>query len=222
MKSAVQPRLAIFDTFKTKNQDLTGEAKRQRSILTTLATQTKPTEKTRTAISQKLAEKNDVVWKNIYSGVFRDLDEILIPLEFVEEEGRLPLKRGPKALQEKGIPYYELSQKGLLASMSINEISEKENIFEQILSNSTEHEKELFDILKKLSHIAPKFVFSLFEKYTKSYCDGKISELTPVTLEKLKKITDKSLSAQIELLEAVLELSKSDREKTINFLKQII
>jgi len=38
-----------------------------------------------------------VLWKNIYSGIFRDLDEVLLPLGIVEEEGRLPLKRGPKA-----------------------------------------------------------------------------------------------------------------------------
>ena len=44
-----------------------------------------------------------IAWKNIYSGIFRDLDEILLPMEIAEEDGRLPLKRGPKALQEKGI-----------------------------------------------------------------------------------------------------------------------
>ena len=38
---------------------------------------------TRTAIAQDIAEKNNLLWKNIYSGVFRDLDEVLIPLEIV-------------------------------------------------------------------------------------------------------------------------------------------
>ena len=66
---------------------------------------------TRTAIAQDIAEKNNLLWKNIYSGVFRDLDEILIPLDIVREAGRLPLKRGPKALQEKGIPHFNLQQK---------------------------------------------------------------------------------------------------------------
>ncbi len=98
--------MAIFDTFKIKNQELTGEANRQRSIIIALATQENPIEKTRTSISKKIASKNQLIWKNLYSGVFRDLDEILIPLGLVEESGRLPLKRGPKALQEKGVPYY--------------------------------------------------------------------------------------------------------------------
>jgi len=53
------------------------------------------------------------------------LDEILIPLKLVEEEGRLPLRRGPKALQEKGIPYYKLTQSGVLVALSIKEIQSK-------------------------------------------------------------------------------------------------
>ena len=56
------------------------------------------------------------MWKNIYSGIFRDLDEILIPLGIVEEEGRLPLKRGPKALQQNGMPFYHLTKKGMIVS----------------------------------------------------------------------------------------------------------
>ena len=79
MKSKPKAKLAVFDTFKTKNQDLTGEAKRQRSIITILGNNVNPAERTRTGISQKIAEKQEISWKNIYSGIFRDLDEILLP-----------------------------------------------------------------------------------------------------------------------------------------------
>ena len=72
-------------------------------------------QKRETAISQSIAEENNILWKNIYSGIFRDLDEILIPLGIVEEEGRLPLKRGPKALQQNGMPFYHLTKKGMIA-----------------------------------------------------------------------------------------------------------
>ena len=34
MKDKTKSKLAIFDTFKTKDNDLTGEAKRQRAIIT--------------------------------------------------------------------------------------------------------------------------------------------------------------------------------------------
>ena len=85
-------KLSIFDTFKTKTEQITGEAARQRSIIQHLTNASSSTAKTRTSISQKIAEENGIKWKNIYSGVFRDLDEVLIPLGLVEEEGRLPLK----------------------------------------------------------------------------------------------------------------------------------
>src|SRR3989442_14288513 len=79
-----------------------------------LATETLPTKRTRTAIAHRLAERNNTTWQNIYSGIFRDLDEILLPLGIVEEAGRLPIKRGPKALQDQGVPYYQLTNSGLL------------------------------------------------------------------------------------------------------------
>ena len=117
MKPESKPKLAIFDTFKTRTKDLTGEAKRQRAIISILGSNVNPAERTRTGISQKIAKKQEISWKNIYSGIFRDLDEILLPMEIAEENGRLPLKRGPKALQEKGIPYYHLTKKGFLTSV---------------------------------------------------------------------------------------------------------
>jgi hypothetical protein len=121
MKVKSGMHLSIFDTFKIKGE-LTGEANRQRAIITILANSSNPADRTRTGISQRIAKEKGISWKNIYSGIFRDLDEILIPLEIAEEDGRLPLRRGPKALQENGIPYYHLTKKGVLVALSISEI----------------------------------------------------------------------------------------------------
>ncbi len=214
-------KLAIFDTFKTKNQQLTGEAVRQRSIITILAIQENPIEKTRTSISKKIANENKIIWKNLYSGVFRDLDEILIPLGLVIEEGRLPLKRGPKALQEKGVPYYKLTKSGLLVSLSLKEIKDKQSLIEQFFSNANLDEKEFQEIIQKLGEIAPRFTYSLFEKYVKSYCNGRLENLIPLNFENLKSISDASLLTQKELLEAYSNFSKPDREKISNFLNRI-
>ena len=49
-------KLAIFDTFKTKGEELTGEAQRQRAIIGILASDANPAERTRTGISQKMAK----------------------------------------------------------------------------------------------------------------------------------------------------------------------
>ena len=219
MKSQVH--IAVFDTFKTKRDELTGEATRQRAIVTILAKQGNAAERTRTAISQNIAEKNKVIWKNIYSGIFRDLDEILIPLGFVEEDGRLPLKRGPKALQEKGIPYYKLTQKGLLLVLALNEVLNRDKIFAQFFLNANHNEQELYVILQKLIKLTPKFVYSLFERYVTAYCKGELIDIIPFSVENLRKIADESFTIQTEFLEGFSKLSKSDREKTVDFLKNI-
>ena len=220
MKSG-SSKLAIFDTFKTKSQQLTGEATRQRAIIIALATQESPTEKTRTALSQRIADKNGLIWKNLYSGVFRDLDEILIPLKLVEEEGRLPLRRGPKALQEKGIPYYKLTQSGVLVALSIKDIEDRHTLLEKFFAYSNSQEKEFQEIIKKLSKISPKFTFSLFEKYVRAFCKGKFENLLPFTFANLKSVSDESLQVQKEILEAFSNLSKADKEKTIDLIKKL-
>ena len=214
-------KLSIFDTFKTKTQQLTGEAKRQRSIIQHLTDSTSSASKTRTSISQKIAKENAIKWKNIYSGVFRDLDEVLIPLGLVEEEGRLPLKRGPKALQQNGMPFYHLTDQGLLVALSINEIQNRESILERIISKSNGEEKEILQIIQKMISVAPSFGYSLFERYIRTFCHGKISELRPFTITNLKKSADSSSKIQMELLEGFSKLQKIEREDALVFLKKI-
>ena len=213
-------KLSIFDTFKIKGE-LTGEANRQRAIITILASNANPAERTRTGISQTIAKRHGIAWKNIYSGIFRDLDEILIPLEIAEEGGRLPLKRGPKALQEKGIPYYHLTKKGVLVALSISEVKDREKLLEKIFSQSDSKEKEYERIIKSLSETSPNFTYSIFQKYVKAFCDNKIKDLLPFDLSKLKDISDESLIIQKEILEAFLKLSKQDKEEAIRFLNEI-
>ena len=214
-------RLAVFDTFKTKRQQITGEAIRQRAIIHHLSNSTNSASKTRTAISQSIAEKNNILWKNIYSGIFRDLDEVLIPSEIVEEEGRLPLKRGPKALQQNGMPFYHLTKKGMIVSLAIDNISERRKILKDIVVKADDDERQAFQIMEKLVKIAPHFGFSIFERYVKAYCENKLDDLLPFTVENLSKSTDSSSQLQMELLEGFSKLSKLDRNQTIDFLKKI-
>ena len=215
--------LAIFETFKTKRDEFTGEALRQRAIITCLAQAEASSDKTRTSISQYIAKENNVVWKNIYSGIFRDLDEILIPLGIVEEEGRLPLRRGPKALQENGMPYYHLTRKGLLVALSISEFGDRESMMNEFFANDFYDTEEVpvQEIILKLQKTAPRFTFSLFEKYIKAYCDGKIQNLLPFSISNLKMASDKESDIEMELLEGFSHMPKEDREDTIKFLKEI-
>ena len=214
-------KLAIFDTFKTKGNDLTGEANRQRAIITILASNANPAERTRTGISQRMAKKQGITWKNIYSGIFRDLDEILLPMGIAEEEGRLPLKRGPKALQEIGIPFYHLTKKGLLIALSISEVKDREKILKEFFSKSESTEQEFEEILSSLLDKSPNFIYSIFQKYVKAFCDNKIQELLPFHLSKLKGISDESLAIQKEVFTAFVKLSKQEKNDAIRFLDRI-
>jgi len=221
MNKTDSPKLAIFKTYKTKRAELTGEAIRQRSIISHLATADNSAARTRTSISQRIAKENGILWKNIYSGIFRDLDEILLPLGIVKEAGRLPLKRGPKALQEKGVPFYELTKEGLLVALSLNEVVEREEILKKFLTKTSKDENEFTEILQKLSKIVPRFTYYLFEKYTKAFCEGKLKKMLPFTIDNLKMVSDESIIIQREFLEAFSNLSKSEKDTIMNFLRKI-
>jgi hypothetical protein len=220
MKIKSGTHLSIFDVFKIKGE-ITGEANRQRAIITILANNSNPADRTRTGISQRIAKEKGISWKNIYSGIFRDLDEILIPLEISKEDGRLPLRRGPKALQENGIPYYHLTKKGVLVALSISEVKNRERLLQAFFLKSDSKEKEYEKIITSLSEISPNFTYSIVQKYVKAFCENKIADLLPFHLSKLKSIPDESLIIQKEILGAFLKLSKQGKEDVIKLLDEI-
>ena len=195
---------------------MTGEAKRQRYIISHLASEGDSIARTRTAIAQHIAEKNGIIWKNIYSGVFRDLDEVLIPLNIVIEDGRLPLTRGPKALQESGVPFYKLTIKGLLVALGLVELKDKDGVLQQFLSKSEIKENHFKESIKILAKISPSFAYSIFEKYIRAYCDGKVKDVIPFNIIELKKISGQTFKIQKELLEGFTALSKSDKNAVLN------
>ncbi len=217
------PKLSVFQTFKTKNKEFTGEAMRQRGIIMHLALENLPTKKTRTAIAHRLAEKNGTTWQNIYSGIFRDLDEILLPLGIVEEAGRLPIKRGPKALQEQGVPYYQLTEGGLLVAVSLSETGkERLRLMTEFFDkNSNLKDKDLKSSILTLLGVSPNFVSSLLRRYVESYSEGKVDKLIPFESEVLKKALGDSLVIQRELLEGFSSLSNIERETIMRFLKKV-
>ena len=220
MLKSQSPKLSIFETFKTKRDQLTGEAIRQRHIISHLAKEDSSTLTTRTAIAQNIAKKNNLLWKNIYSGVFRDLDEILIPLDIVFEAGRLPLKRGPKALQESGVPYYQLTTKGFLVVLSIDDFSQKDSVLDEFLSKAEIKEKEFAGVVKTLVKISPKFTYLMFEIYVRAFCEGKLKNLLPFTISKFQEVSDNAFAIQNELLTGFTTLSKSKKFDVLKFFSK--
>ena len=137
------------------------------------------------------------------------------------ENGRLPLKRGPKALQEKGIPYYHLTKKGVLVGLSINGIENMSSEFKKFFAESEPKEKEFANILSKFMTSSPTFTYSIFQKYVKAFCEDKINELLPFDPSKLQNISDENLIIQKEIVLAFGKLSSKEKKEAIVFLEKI-
>ena len=142
-------------------------------------------------------------------------------MEIAEEDGRLPLKRGPKALQEKGIPYYHLTKKGILVGLAINGIENMTPHLKEFFIDSTPEEKEFEKILMKFMTTSPTFSYSIFQKYVKAFCEEKIKELLPFDLSKLKDISDENLIIQKEIVLAFGTLSNQEKKEAVAFLEKI-
>ncbi|MDQ3971815.1 MAG: hypothetical protein M3219_00085 [Thermoproteota archaeon] len=217
--------IAIFDTFKTRKDRFTGEARRQRGIIAHLASEESPEFRTRTSIAHVIAKKHGILWQNIYSGIFRDLDEALIPAGVIREGGRLPLRRGPRALQLEGVPFYELTETGLLVASSIEEIGkERVKILERYLGsllakNSTE--TAIITGLLLLIKTAPRFAFKIVNEYIYAYSSGLIDNITPLDIEKLRTIISEQVGIEKELIEAYIKMENDQREVVKTFFSEI-
>jgi hypothetical protein len=217
--------IAIFDTFKTQRAKFTGEAKRQRGIIAHLATEQSPELRTRTSIAHVIAKKHGILWQNIYSGIFKDLDEVLIPSGVVRECGRLPLRRGPKALQLEGVPFYELTGTGLLVASSIEEIGEDrmkilETYFQNMLVKD-ENEKILYNGILLLIRFAPAFVIKVISEYIYAYTTGSIDAISPIDLGKFQTAVSKQISVECQLIEAFDKLLPEQKDIVKSFLRAI-
>jgi hypothetical protein len=217
--------IAIFDTFKTKKNKFTGEAKRQRGIITHLALEKNPELKTRTSIAHAIAKNNGILWQNIYSGIFKDLDEALIPSGVVKEGGRLPLRRGPKALQLEGVPFYELTETGILVASSIEELGNirmkiLESYFDTMNINASGNDVMRKSILLLLKTI-PSFMIKIISTYIYAYTNGEIDALTPITIEKFRSVLKEQVFVEKEFIESYDSLSQNQKELLKDFFKII-
>jgi hypothetical protein len=218
-----KPTIAIFDTFKTRKNKFTGEAKRQRSIIAHLATEQSPELRTRTSIAHAIARQHGILWQNIYSGIFRDLDEILIPAGVVREGGRLPLRRGPKALQLEGVPFYELTDTGVLVASSIEEL--RDNRMKLLRSHilslpaSDSNSKIMKDGMLFMISVAPSFVSKIINEYIYAYSTGAIDSISPLDMNKLRSVITKQITVEKELVEAFMTMQQDQKELVKSFFK---
>jgi hypothetical protein len=215
--------IAIFDTFKTRKNKFTGEAKRQRGIIAHLAIEQSPELRTRTSIAHAIAKEHGILWQNIYSGIFRDLDEVLIPAGVVKEGGRLPLRRGPKALQLEGVPFYELTDTGMLVASAIEELGDKRMKMLQsyILSlpSGDSSSRTMKEGMLFLIAAAPLFVSKIISEYIYAYSTGAIGAIAPLDAKKLRSVIAKQITVEKELVEASIAMQQDHKDLVRNFFK---
>jgi hypothetical protein len=213
--------IAIFDTFKTRKDKFTGEAKRQRGIIVHLALEKSAELRTRTSIAHAIAKNNGILWQNIYSGIFRDLDEVLIPSGVVREGGRLPLRRGPKALQLEGVPFYELTETGILVASSIEELGDyRMKMLESYINSldvSSNEEIFMKNGFLLLLKITPHFATKIINEYIYAYSTGIIDSATPINIDKIKSVIHEQIAIEKELIEAYETIDNKQRELMRNF-----
>lgn len=216
--------IAIFNTFKTRRNNFTGEAKRQRGILAHLATEQSPELRTRTSIAHFIAKKHGILWQNIYSGIFRDLDEVLIPSGVVKEGGRLPLRRGPRALQLEGVPFYELTEAGLVVASSIKEVDNRLELLKSYIASMSYTNKDesiMIQGLLLLIDIAPSFISKIINEYIYAYTAGLIQSITPIDTKKFQNAISNKISIERELLEAFANSQPEEQRVIRNFFNVV-
>jgi hypothetical protein len=216
--------IAIFNTFKTSRNKFTGEAKRQRGILAHLATEQSPELRTRTSIAHFIAKKHGILWQNIYSGIFRDLDEVLIPAGVVKEGGRLPLRRGPRALQLEGVPFYELTEAGLVVASSIEEVGNRLELLKSYIASMSYTNKDesiMIQGLLLLIDIAPSFISKIINEYIYAYTTGLIQSITPIDMKKFQNAISNKISIERELLEAFANSQPEEQRVIRNFFNVV-
>lgn len=166
-----------------------------------------------------------MLWQNIYSAIFKDLNEVLIPSGLVKEAGRLPLRRGPKALQLEGIPFYELTETGVLVASSISELGDSRMKIIETYFTNIDDSTSGNDLLKKsvllLLQTIPSFVIKIINAYIYAYSTNKIDNIHPITLDKLRSVLKDQISIEREFIELYDALFQNQKLLLKDFIKTI-
>ncbi len=108
----------------------------------------------------------------------------------------MPLRRGSRALQQEDVPYYELTEAGLLVASTVEELGDgRKKLVERYLdtfSASEPNQKLLKEGILILMKFAPTFVFKIINEYITSYIQGTVTDMVPIDVEKMQSMVPKS------------------------------
>lgn len=199
-----EKRPAIFE--RLHDGRLSRRAVRQRQILAVLASDADPSGRTRTGISRRIS--GDQKWQSVYPGIFKDMDGTMIPLGLVHEAGRLPVTRGPRIMQERGSPYYMLTEKGVIVTMGISETA------------AVTHLKEAGGVMGVLAEGAPALACRILGIYVEEWCAGRM-ELEPLDVGRLQHVQDDTVAACAQLMGMLQNVDDTATAAVARFLADI-
>ena len=208
-----EARLGIFETLRTRTGELSVKARRQRAIIQMLAEKPNPQDRTRTGLAKSLAAVTGSKWQTVYPAVFGDMEKVMMPLDVIREEGRLALRRGPRMMQERGSPYYTLTQSGMVVALALQDIQGREGMMDRI-DEMGPHE----GVLRALAGNSPAIIQYMMERYVEAWCrDG--FDLLPLDLGRIKN--DATLSMCQSLVAVHTGMDEAGRGALEALLKDV-
>lgn len=208
-----EARLGVFEMLKTRTGELSVKARRQRAIIQMLAEKPNPQDRTRTGLAKSLAAVTGSKWQTVYPAVFGDMENVMMPLGIIYEEGRLALRRGPRMMQERGSPYYSLTQSGMVVALALQDVQGRDGIMDRT-SEMGPHEMAL----RALAKNSPTIIQYMMERYVEAWCrDG--FDLLPLDLGRIKN--DATLSMCQSLVAAHTSMDEAGRGALEALLKDL-
>jgi hypothetical protein len=121
------------------------------------------------------------------------------------------------------VPFYELTDTGILVASSIEELSNNRmhllRSYISSLSASDFDSKVMKESMLFLILVAPSFVSKIINEYIYAYSTGTIDSITPLDIKKLRSVISKQIIVEKELVEAVITMQQEQRELVTNFFK---
>jgi hypothetical protein len=123
----------------------------------------------------------------------------------------------------EGIPFYELTETGVLVASSIEELGDSRMKIIKDYFNNIDGSTSGDDLLKKtvllLLQTIPSFLIKIINAYIHDYSTDKIDNIHPVTLEKLRTVLKDQISIERELIETYDALFEDQKLLLKDFIK---
>lgn len=207
-------KLGIFEKLKTRHDELSAKAIRQRAVIRMLAEKTNPQDRTRTGLAKNLAAATGSKWQTVYPAIFGDMEQVMIPLGIAQEEGSMPLRRGPRMMQERGSPYYALTKIGMVVALAISDTQGLNDILKKMGDIGSQGEA-----LRILASDSPTVIQYIMRRYVEAWCMDE-SDLLPLDLGRVG--ADTPVSMCLELLELYNIMDRDAKDAIVGLLKDIV